>query len=342
MTMSFRAPEDVVTAGFHLPVHQRRAWVQLSPPTPAQRYIAVDADDGSVSCLVRLRRVGFGLSFASIQRGPMTPAPEDLRKVMPLLEDELRARGAITLSVNPYWTDGDAPRAEAILREAGYRRVSRDLQNFHTWTVVVPLPATEAEQLACMTRTGRRALRKAWQMGVVTRPMASALEACEANQIMSEMAAQTGMLTDAQHDFAGHFKYLSRYPGAGCVYVSEYQGRILGASVSYVEGRRGYNFLLATRSSVDLPRSYDLIWHSARRLRQLGCTQFDLAGLPDPHIDADDGARGRAEFKLRFTRQDGPVVPIMTKALRPGLHSVLERARALSRSRRRAALRSRT
>lgn len=317
-----------------LPIHQLAIWTKLNAPTKRQTYAHFQVRDGEAVLsrgLMRFRRVLPGAALAAVQRGPALADLSDLPRVLTALEQAARKRGAVGLTVNPYILGDDVAVATRMLEGQGYERVPRDLQNFPTTTAMLDLTLDDDTLMAGMTQTGRRHLRKAIKAGVTCRPMESREEAVVANTIMAQMAIETGLVTDSQHDFLPHFDHLSRNPEQGSCLVTCVDGEIFGAAVNYAEGTLGYNMLIATRSDVKVPRAYALMWDSARALRAIGCTRFDMVGYPDPETETDEGAAGRGAFKRSLGPEIVRVLPLYAKPLKPLLHSALQRLRARHR-----------
>jgi len=344
LRVSFDAAPDAVVEAWRRTcaaqsVHQHPCWPRLNPPTERQTYLpfAVWRGDAVVSAgWIRLRDVFGGYRLAAIQRGPVVARVQDLAVVVPALEAALRARKVITLTINPFLCDADAAAAADILHGVGYEAVSQELQNFPTVTAMIDTTQTEDALMAAMTQTGRRHLRKAIKAGVTTRPMASLAEAERANQIMAQMAEETGLVTDSQHDFTHHFKYFNENPDAGSILITQVGDDMFGAAVNAYEGVRGYNILLTTSSQVSVPRAYVLMWDSILAAQNAGMTTFDMVGFPDDRIETDASMKSRGAFKRGFGPQLVRMLPLMSKPLRPNMHIVLTRLREIQRKRRKA------
>lgn len=321
-------------------IHQSTVWPRLNPAIKRQQYLYFTVRDGDATVsagVLRLTHVAFGMSVAAIQRGPVTARPEDLPAVLEALSATLRARRVISLTVNPHWTGDAGARIPGLLARQGFAPVSRGLQNFPTATALIDCKASQDDMMAQMTQTGRRHLRKSVKAGVTCRAMATRQEAELANQIMVEMSQETGLVLDSQHDFTGHFDYLSESPDRGTILVTEVGGRVFGAAVNYLEGARGFNMLLATSSKVDVPRAYQLMWESILSCKALGATSFDMVGFPDEAVENDAGMKTRGAFKRGFGPQIVKLPPVMSKPLRPVLHRVITHLRTLRRARKRKA-----
>ncbi|WP_298497814.1 GNAT family N-acetyltransferase [uncultured Maritimibacter sp.] len=331
MTLTLRAPVpgEGPTCREGYPIHQCEAWTRLGPQSSRQTNLRFVLEGPlPAQGMVRITRVLPGVSVAAIQRGPVTPAPEDLAAVLPPLETALAARGVATLTVNPVWTGSDVPRARAALEALGYAQVPAALQNFPTATAGLDLTRSVDEIRAGMSKSGRKDLRKAAENGIAARPMASLAEAEAANRAMAEMAAATGMQTDAQHDFRRHFEYLTAHPEEGVILVTTLDGEIFGGLVSYCEGEVGYGFNLCTRPGISLPRTHVMMFEAALALKARGIRRFDLVGYDS---GGDAQRLGRSMFKKHFGPEIIEVLPIFSKPLRPVVHHAVQGLRGAVR-----------
>jgi lipid II:glycine glycyltransferase (peptidoglycan interpeptide bridge formation enzyme) len=110
----------------------------------------------------------------------------------------------------------------------------------------------------------------------------------------------------------------------GVLLLAEAQGRILGGLAVVREGHRAMARSGGTLPILPkLPRMHNLIWESMRIMKARGCTEYDLAGLPDDPNYVKEDERRREQFKLAFNPRIVKLVPIYCAALRPLDHAVL-------------------
>lgn len=315
-------------------IHQSLVWPTLNRPEVNLEYMHFIAKVGPrvlAGGLIRLRKVAAGFTVATIQRGPVTPDPYDVKTVLLAMEEKLIELGVITLSVNPSWAGAERNTAIAALEGAGYQRVAPNLQDFPTSTALIDIARSEQDMLTGMTKDGRSALRQAVHDGVNCRPMASFEEALRANEIMVGMAAETGLVLDSQHNFVAHYEHLKTAPKTGSILVAELNGEIFGAAVSYLEGNVGHNTLLTTSSAVEAPGAYALVWDSMMAMKRLGATVFDMGGFPDDDMENAKGMESRGAFKQSFGPNVVKLTPLMSKPLRPLLHGAVTKLRGVHR-----------
>ena len=77
--------------------------------------------------------------------------------------------------------------------------------------------------------------------------------------------------------------YEKFHPRGMCEYLlAEYQGNPLGAIMVFANGRRAWYFYGAsTEIHRELMPTYLLQWEGMRWARSMGCTEYDLWGIPD-------------------------------------------------------------
>lgn len=315
-------------------IQQSLVWPTLNRPETNLEYMHFIAKAGPrvlAGGLIRMRSVAAGFTVATMQRGPVTMDPFDVKTVLLAMEEKLLELGVITLSVNPSWAGRDRDVVMSALQSAGYHRVAPNLQDFPTSTALIDMNRTEQDILTGMTPEGRRSLRKAVNDGVTCRPMRSFDEALRANEIMVGMAAETGLVLDSQHNFVAHFEHLKTAPKTGCILVAEYQGEIFGASACYLEGNVGHETLFTTSSAVEVPGAHALVWDSMMTVRRLGATVYDLSGFPDDEMENAKGMAMRGSFKQSFGPEIVKLAPLMSKPLRPMLHGAMNKLRGVHR-----------
>lgn len=331
----FRAAVEVVQSWPSATIMQTAVWPEIARPSRIQSYLYFvcsgnDRDIVSAGC-IRLTHLYRGRFRAALRRGPCTRTPEDLAEVMPTLEAALRRHGAISVSVNPNWTDSAAQRCEEVLADTGYARVPADEQTLPSATAMVSLAPSTETLLRGISQRRRRDLRSGEEAGVQVRPVANVAEAERLSAIMREMAQRTALEIDGQHDFAAHYKVLDRQPALGAINAAVMEGEIVGGSVMYREAGRGYALLVATSPAMRGGRSTALYWRNIEDAKRWGCEELDLVGYPDPRLSETPGAAGRQEFKDSFRPRIALLPPIMEKVLRPVEAGAYRRLRRLYR-----------
>ncbi len=313
-------------------VHQWPVWRDLNTPSGRQGYYCMAAHDDSgalvAAGLVRMNWLKRGMGLASMRRGPVVATPEQFQALMPALERQIKKLGGISLALNPSVLGQDIPAWTAAAEGLGYHRISRDLQNLPTATALVDLTPDTDDILKSFAKDCQYKIRKSKRQNLSTRPVASRAEAEALSQIMIDMAEATDMEIDSQHRFEPHYDYLTAHPERGSLLAVDWDGRLIGGSVNYIEGRIGYNLISATAPDVrKVPRAHLLMWDVMVDLKSKGATAFDMVGFPDPTLDKDASAAGREKFKTSYGPQIVQVMPIMIKPLRPLLYLITNKLR---------------
>ena len=317
-------------------LHQTAAWPVINPATKGQSYLYfVVSDSDGTWCsagLVRLSKLLGGFSLAAIQRGPVTRQIEELPQVLAVLETGLRKKGAVNLTVNPFWIGAQAEVAQKELENIGYTVLGPELRNMPTATAMTDLSRDEEEIQHSFTPANRRAIAKSIREGLIIRDVETLDEARALNDCMRGMAAATGMILDSQHDFTTHLTHLRDNPDQGCILIALLDDILVAGAVIYREGSRSTCFLLTSPPDLEtkIPRTNLITWESLRRMKAMGCTEFDFVGYPDDRLGReDDLSRGR--FKASFTPEIKYVTPLMVKPFRKVPSAIAQAMRGIVR-----------
>ena len=321
---------DTLTTGT---VHQSWYWPRLNPPSRRQSYLyfKTERDEGELlsAGLVRQAHIAGGYNFAVVKRGPATRRVSDLKTLLPVLESALHSRGALSLTVNPYWLGDDAEEAVTVLKDLGYSEIDRQLQNMPTATAIIGLEGTKEDLMASFNASCRTKIRASPKKGIQIYPVDSKKEAKVLTECLLDMVAVTQMDIDSQHDFVRHYEFLSEHPDRGCVLVASLNGEPFGGMVNFREGTRGILHILATRRSLktNVPRSNLIVFESMLRMKELGCTEYDMIGYSDDRYETEASVDTRSRFKASFRPDVRYVTPQMVKPLRPLSYMLVNRAR---------------
>ncbi len=275
-------------------------------------------------CLVVLLRAGSsGVRYAYVPRGPAIELGDDspgcfLEELSEALRAELPPDTACirydTVFLSPY-TDGDywtasgqwkgAPRSG--LRElrmnygTQYRALRKaPLDHFSPDTVIVRVDETDEVLLSRMRQTARNCLRRSWKSGLrITSGGAKDLPVWY--QLYAETARRKKIYYEQSDYFTRLFERAGEYDGLSkpdlLVLTAWKDERALAGLVLAVSARRGY--YLYAGSSIEnrecMP-NYGLQWEAMRILRERGCRDYDLMGVP-PNGDPNHSMYGLYTFK---------------------------------------------
>jgi len=271
--------------------------------------LAVASGDRSWGAQVLFRRLPLGLTFAYIPKGPLHHGgadgsdQADAGHAFWIEVDQLcRSRRAVFLKVepddwviNPNEWEGELPE--------GFRISPQAIQPQST--IVVDLRGSEEEILARMKQKTRYNIRLAAKKGVSVR-------SCSDIEVFFHLMQATG----ERDQFGIHnFEYYQRAynlfkPVGACeLLLAEFEGEPLAALMVFFAGKRSL-YLYGASGSIYRERmpTYLLQWEAMKWARSVGCTQYDLWGIPDHDqeiLEAEfshrsDGLWGIYRFKRGF------------------------------------------
>jgi len=253
---------------------------------------------GGGGAQVLFRRLAPGLTLAYLPKGPVG---DNLRLLLPDLDELCRKHGAFALKVEPDLTDSPAVAHEMAL--LGMRPSPQTVQPRQT--LVVDLTAREDALLARMHAKTRYNVRLAAKSGVVVRPWDD-IEAF--HRMMEETGQRDGFGAHA----VGYYRTayaLFHGQGACELLLAEYEGQPLAALMVFARGRRSW-YLYGASTSAERQRmpAYLLQWEAMRWARAHDCQEYDLWGVPDVGLESlesgfarrGDGLWGVYRFKRGF------------------------------------------
>lgn len=234
--------------------------------------------------------VSFAGSVTYVPRGPVvnwsdTAAVEAL---LAALDATARRRRAIMLKIEP--DELDTPEMRLTLERYGFRRSPQSIQPPRT--ILIDITGSEDDVLMRMSQTTRRKVRTGAKKDIqVRRGSASDLDSF--NTLMQA--------TGARNEFGVHSPgYYRRAielfaPDHGALLLASYKGRDLAGLMVFALGKTAWYFYGASseKERERMP-TYALQWEAIRWARELGCTTYDLWGIPD-----EDEAALEAQFQQR-------------------------------------------
>jgi len=255
---------------------------------------------------VLYRRLPAGLGrLAYVPRGPLAPW-ENAAMVAHLLKGigrAARARGAIALMIEPQTTD--TPAHSNQLRTLGFQPSPLTIQPRRT--IVVDIAGSEEAILKAMKSKTRYNIRLAGRKGVIVR---------EAGRSGLASFCQLVGTTGARDEFAVHAP--AYYEGAFDLFAPRGWARLLmaevegeavaGIMVFAVPPNAWYLFGASGDAHREKMPNYLLQWRAIEWAKSLGCTSYDLWGVPDFDLGTledqfarrSDGLWGVYRFKRGF------------------------------------------
>ena len=272
-----------------------------------ERVGLVLGDELVAGAQVLYRRLPAGLGhLAYVPKGPLVNWADEgqVTSLLAALDRTARARRALALTIEPDLTDEPIHRER--LRTLGFRPAPFSAIQPRR-TIVVDISPGEAEILAAMKSKTRYNVRLAARKGVTVRAASEA----DLPAFHALMAA-----TAARDQFGVHSP--AYYEAAYRLFVPRNQARVLLAEVDREPVAALMVFALPPRAwyfygaSGDVHRekmpTYLLQWEAMRWAKSLGCTTYDLWGVPDEEeqkLEAEftqrrDGLWGVYRFKRGF------------------------------------------
>lgn len=252
---------------------------------------------GQSGAQVLFRRLPLGLSFAYIAKGPVGP---DWLSLWPEIDRVCRKKRAVLLKVEP-----DAWQAEAAALSARFPGFTGGEPVQPRRTVLISLEGSEADWLARMKQKTRYNIRLAEKKDVTVR-LSEDVDAFY--RLMEVTGTRDGFGVHSRAYFQEAFNHF--HPLGMCaLLMAEYEGRPLAGLMAFARGERAWYFYGASNEEErNRMPTYLLQWEAMRWARSLGCTEYDLWGVPDEDeetLEANfnsraDGLWGVYRFKRGF------------------------------------------
>jgi len=284
---------------------QTRPWAEVARAGANVRTgVAMVRDEGRlVGCALVLRPVALGLTlpWAWVERGPVVADVASLAEVMRALGRALRRRGVARLRVMPYWADGDAARAEGLLRSVGFSDV-QTADGPHACTLRLGLrDVAEADLFAGKSKEQVRwRAKQAAQAGAVARrgedrdwgrlrEMHHGLMRAQGKRDRPER------WWDAVRRFASDER-------RGAFFACDHGGRTIAAAVVLRHGGLAtYAWGASVADRLPFSKAIPALVAAIRWARDVGCHTFDLGGVP-LEGDRDPKRTAIATFKYDFDK----------------------------------------
>jgi len=263
------------------------------------------------------RRLG-PFSVAYIPKGPAL-LEDDLavsNALWQALRAQARARHSAWIMCEPEWYDQEAGR-KSWLASRGLGPTHLTIQPRRT--IVVDLAPSEDDLLAAMKPKWRYNIRLSMRRGVeVEQVGAGGIDA------FFEMMRITGQ----RDEFGIHTKDYYRTAlelflaqSRAALFVATYEGRALAALMPFAfNGQAWYMYGASSNEHRELMPNHQLQWRAMRWAKDLGCTTYDLWGIPDAKPDNEGEpaelsgvGRFKAGFGGRVVRYVGAYVDVLNR-----------------------------
>ncbi|GAB1481343.1 lipid II:glycine glycyltransferase FemX [Treponema sp.] len=272
----------------------------------ARAFLVDWGEGGKLPLLAIRRKLGFGSSFAYIPWGPELPSdfPESEKERSAALEElavELQHQlppDTAFIRFDPPWAseaESPAPRLHGHFKRAGADVQPPD-------TVIVDLSRGEEAMLSAMKSKWRYNIRLAEKKGVVVKR--DNVDGLKTFYSLYEQTAKRDRI--AIHGFNYYQTLLSHgeeYRDGSQdlrIYIAEYAGEALAAIITLFRGEEAtYLYGASSDSHRELMPAYALQWRAMRDAAAMGCTRYDLFGIP-PYDDRSHPMAGLYRFKTGF------------------------------------------
>lgn len=271
--------------------------------------LAVGSGDRSWGAQILFRRFPLGLTFAYLPKGPLhqggadgSDHPDAGHAFWIEVDQLCRSRRAVFLKVEPDDWVINPNEWEGKLPE-GFRISTQAIQPQRT--IVVDLRGSEEEILARMKQKTRYNIRLAAKKGVSVRSSSDI-------DIFFHLMQATGERDQfGIHNLEYYQRAFNRFKPAGAceLLLAEFDSEPLAALMVFTAGNRSW-YLYGASASLYRERmpTYLLQWEAMKWARSVGCTQYDLWGIPDHDQEIletefshrSDGLWGIYRFKRGF------------------------------------------
>lgn len=311
---------------------QSPAWGELKGSFGWEVVRIVTGRNGNLAgAQVFFRRFPLGYSIAYIPKGPVHMEATDLVSLsnlyawQPLLADIDRAcrkRRAILLKLEP---DLESACPDDTLAEPppGFRCSSHSIQP--PSTILVDLAGDESEILGRMKQKTRYNIRLAEKKGVRVLP---STDIAAFHRLLQITSRRDRFFVHSLAYYQRAFELFSEHEQCRLL-LATHQGQVLGGLMVFAQGPRAwYLYGASADEGRALMPAYLLQWEAMRWARQIGCTEYDLWGIPDvepEQLEAEftqrsDGLWGVYRFKRGFGGELRRSAAPLERVYRPGLH----------------------
>ncbi len=303
--------DDFVTHHPQSHVLQLAAWGQLKSRFGwgAEPVALARGEHLVAGAQILYRRLPYRLgSLAYVPKGPLVDWDDEdmVAHLIAALDWAARAQGAFALSLEPDLPD--TPENQARLRAAGFAPGARDVQPRRS--LLVDLQPDEEEIMAAMKSKTRYNIRLSGRKGVSVRRGRQPQDLEDFNRLL----AVTGERGDfGVHDPAYYQAAFELFPPERlALFLAEYEGEVLSALAAFALGVTAWYFWGASSDAHrNLMAPYAVQWAAIQWARSLGCTSYDLWGVPDQDRETleeqftqrSDGLWGVYRFKRGFGGQ---------------------------------------
>jgi peptidoglycan pentaglycine glycine transferase (the first glycine) len=261
---------------------------------------AVRIVDGDCGAQILFRYLPLGFSFGYLPKGPVTRGNAE-PSFWSSLEKACLHRRTVFLKVEQDGWQENPPQFS--IPESGFQKSPQHIQP--AGTLLVDLRASEEDIFNKMKPKTRYNIRLAGRKEVIVH------ESADIEKFHSLLN-----VTGHRKEFHVHsLEYYRRaydlfHPAGKCeLFFADYQGQTLAAVMVFLQGKQAY-YLYGASSDDQRNRkpTYPLQWEAIHWAHRMGCTEYDMWGIPDGIQDdagleeeeREDGLWGVYRFKRGF------------------------------------------
>lgn len=262
----------------HIHLLQTSAWGELKKAFGWDcRYILDDDRSPHFGAQVLFKKLPLGISIAYIPKGPVFASIEETRdqsswKVFSsCLNQVCRRKKAIFVLVEP-----DLWLQEAKEIPAGFQLAEQSIQPRQT--ITVDLADSEDIILKRMKQKTRYNIRLATKKGVI---VSRSDDISAFHRMMMATSKRDAFGIHSLEYYQTTYKLF--HPSGHCeLFLASYQNEPLAGLMAFAQGKRAWYFYGASSDvNRDYMAPYLVQWQAMRWAKSLGCTEYDLWGIPD-------------------------------------------------------------
>jgi lipid II:glycine glycyltransferase (peptidoglycan interpeptide bridge formation enzyme) len=273
---------DFVAKSLHCNITQTYEWGELMQERHAETlYIGVFDEEGQLCAAMLLLISKLSLlhtPYFYAPRGPIIddPASPAMTVLLNFVKAEAHKRGVCMLKIEPDAHDGDTQWLTA-LQARGFRPNPHANHLRHEW--VLDIRPDEEQILANMKKTWRYGVRLASRKEVQVREGQGSADIDIFYHLLHT--------TSDRHDFFiferdFYHRFMQLYGERAKLFIAEYQGQPLGATILVVHGRWcWYMYAASDNEHRDRMPNHLLQWTAFRWAKAQGCWYYNFRGIPD-------------------------------------------------------------
>lgn len=259
---------------------------------------------------ILFRSVAWRLAkFAYMPHGPLVDWSDDeqLDVLFNQIDLAIYERGAGFVKIEPSTWEGQISKARWRAICERYRFIEETDSLQPPQTILVDLSASEPDILARMKQKTRYNIRLAAKKDVTVR-QGSATDLPDFVRLMQETGMRDGFGVRAAAYYRDAYLFFAEQSDVA-LWFADYEQRPLAAVMAFKTANTAYN-LFSASSSAERQRmpNYAVQWAVMQWAKSVGCTQYDLWGVPDAEpqqleasfTDRSDGLWGVYRFKRGF------------------------------------------